>query len=125
MEFNTYNIDGDNVYIASPLGLAELNRDYPLFLYGDNKKACEELLVAKEVLDEKIKASDISSGSSVGSPEVNADMEQFFLKLSNVYSITMVYLNDLTNSKTTDFYKNKTIYIVTSPEAFQVIRIQD
>jgi hypothetical protein len=122
MNFKTYNIDGDNVYIASPLGLAELNRDHPLFLDGDNKKACEELLVAKKALDEKIKASQTDDR---GSSELNVDMEEFFLKLSNVYSMTLVYLNDLTNFKVTDFYKNKTIYIVTSPEAFQVIRIKD
>jgi len=134
MEFKTYNIDGDNIYIASPLGLAELNRDYPLFLEGPSKKSCEELLIAKKALDQSFidnQNSSIIPDSPVvldGSKSLEAskeNLEDFFMKLSNVYRDTIVSLVDSTNSSVTDFYKNKTIYIMTSPDAFQVIRIKD
>jgi hypothetical protein len=129
MEFKTYHINGDNVYIASPLGLAELNRDYPLFLDEDHTKACEELLVAKSNLDSKIQElypnPTSTQEESPSKDEQHEAMQVFFLKLGDLYSKTMNFLNNIKNSDVPDFFKNKTIYIVTSPEAFQVIPIQD
>lgn len=128
MEFKTYNIDGDNIYIASPLGLAELNRDYRL-LNSEKTQFCEDLLKSKNEFDlemQAIRNNITEEGLLIGSQHQPSEKaNQFFENLSKVYSECLGQLNSLNNSNVPEYYKNKTIYIITSPEAFRVIKIKD
>jgi hypothetical protein len=127
MEFKTYNIDGDNIYIASPLGLAELNREHVLF-GQETSQLCEDLLKAK--IDYEIEIENMRKMQNV-SPERFAiqgrteKIDIFHELFTKMHRDAMNMLANLNNSNAPDFYKNKNIFIVLGPDAFTLIKVRD
>ena len=113
MEFKTYNIDGDNIYISSPLGLAELNREHRLFDI-EKTQLCEDLLKAK--IDFDIEMQNMQNNISQEQLIIGAQQERpsekmnnFYEAFSKIYAYTINFLINLNNLNAPDFYKNKNI----------------